>query len=121
MGCLLRCSSPVDATILNSDTWTLISGKQIHLNDTLLVHGIVGAGGPLTHFKITWAAIYGGPHTDFVVDSDFSTASIFLMFATANLWTTSAGGCFKFLLAGLSGIGEISFWAKGSTTLQLSV
>lgn len=76
----------------------------------ILVHGDVDAAGALNGFKITWASVFGGTHTDCILDGALNTAGDIVIASTVDIYATLAGGAFKLLLGVLPA--EIGFWAK---------
>lgn len=97
---------------------TIQFGEEVLFRSCIL-HGAVVGSGALTHFKFTWAEMFGGTHTDWQVDTDFNTADAYLIDATPNLSTTAGGGFFKIDLSRVPP--EIGIWAKGANvTVQIT-
>ena len=101
----------------NIATITLAGGKA----DGLMTF-IVGAGGALGHFKLSRASSSGGLHVDWIVDTDFNTATdeqidcVVPGSSPPNISTMAANGVGQIRLANLRSVIEIGIWAKAATT-----
>lgn len=90
---------------------------------------IVGAGGALGHLKLTRADAIGGLHVDWLVDTDFNTATDEMIDCVVpgssppNIYTLAANGVGQIKLNDCRSVCEIGIWAKAAsanTTLQVT-
>lgn len=89
--------------------------------DDVFLSGIVLGANALTHFKITWAAYLGGPHSTLLADADFAAVGPKLDFSTPTPHTTAPNAEFKIYLKKLLAVAEIRFWAQSiGCTLQIT-
>ncbi len=82
----------------------------------------VGSGGALGHFRLTRADNVGGNHVDWIVDTDFNTATDEMIDCVVpgnsppNISTLAASKNGHIKLDRCLAIGEIGIWAKKATT-----
>lgn len=124
--------SPLDtgAVAINSTSWaqvglvTLGGGKR-----SALLTLLTGSGGALGHLKLSRADAIGGRHVDWLVDTDFNTATDELQdcivpgISPANIYQLAASGVGQIKLAKCRAVGEIGIWAKAAsanTTLRVT-
>jgi len=124
-------ASPVDTGAVNvtaSDWANIATIKLAGGKSDALMTLIVGSGGALGHFKLTRAASAGGLHVDWLVDTDFNTATDEMIDCVVpgqsppNISTLAASGAGQIRLANLRSVVEVGIWAKAAstaTTLQV--
>lgn len=107
--------------VASTTAWQPV-GRIICLGRSVVLQGLVGAGGALGRLKVTQAARVGADHNDLAVDADFATGTAAVPVCLAakdggghvSPQTTPAGGSFQLRLA--DGAAEYAVYAMAATT-----
>lgn len=115
-------------TINSTSAWILVG---IYLLGGAKAGGLVklvnGSGGALAHLKFTRSETIGGAHVDFLVDTDFNTATVEMIDCVVpgssppNLYQLALSTSGHVKLDKLNGVAELGIYAKkasADTTLQ---
>ncbi len=126
-------ASPIDTgatTINTTSAWVQVGGAPITMGGGktgALLTIITGSAGAIAHLKLTRTESIGGTHVDWLVDTDFNTATDEMIDCITgstppNIYQLALSSRGQVKLAELRGVGEIGIWAKKATadvTLQV--